>query len=148
MSESHINLLKLSVGTEGIDTLADWQKTVIARNSAAGLGAVVTHTTRMWPRREGELLAGGSIYWVIRGLVQCRQRITGLEERIGPDGIRRCAVVLDPHLIQTISQPRRPFQGWRYLKPEDAPQDIGPWTEGAETLPPEIASALNAFGVV
>ena len=144
----HINLLKLSVGSEGVETLAGWQHTVIKRNSAAGFGPIVTHTTRMWPRRDAEILAGGSIYWVIRGLVQCRQRIIGLEERIRADGIRRCAIVLDPKLYRTSPQPRRPFQGWRYLKPEDAPADMGPFVPGEEALPSSMAQELRALGVL
>ena len=144
----HINLLKLSVGSEGVDTLADWQHDLIKRNSAAGFGPIVTHTTRMWPRREAEVLKGGSIYWVIRGLVLCRQRVKGMEERIGADGIRRCAIVLDPALVRTSPQPRRPFQGWRYLKPEDAPADMGAFVPGEETLPTDMAQELRALGVL
>ena len=144
----HIHLVKLSVGTESVETLADWQHTVIARNKAAGLGPITTHTTRMWPWREAEILAGGSIFWVIRGVVQCRQRITGLEERIGQDGIRRCAIVLDPHLMRTQAQPRRAFQGWRYLQPADAPGDLGPLQKGEDALPTTLLTELNALGVL
>ena len=68
----------------------------------------------------GKQLDGGSIYWVIKRFIQCRQRILRLDEVIGGDGIRRCAIVLDPELILTTQVPRRPFQGWRYLKAEDA----------------------------
>ncbi|WP_112323973.1 DUF1489 family protein [Oceanibium sediminis] len=143
-----IHLLKLSVGTESVETLAAWQDTVVARNTQAGYGAVVTHTTRMWPKKEAELLDGGSIYWVIKGVVQCRQRVLRLDERRGEDGIRRCAIVLDPALFRTSPQPRRPFQGWRYLKAEDAPQDLGPYRPGEEALPSELASELAALGVL
>ncbi|NNU81282.1 DUF1489 domain-containing protein [Halovulum dunhuangense] len=143
-----VHLLKLSVGTESVEDLAAWQDSVVERNRAAGLGAVVTHTTRMWPRREAEILAGGSIYWVIRGAVLCRQKVLGLEERIGGDGIRRCAIVLEPGLVRTSPQPRRPFQGWRYLKPTDAPADLGAYVPGEETLPRELAEELAALGVL
>ena len=78
----------------------------------------------MWPKRGDELLAGGSLYWVFRGLVLARQRILGLEPRDGADGIGRCAIRLDPEVVRTAPQPRRPFQGWRYLRPEDAPRDL------------------------
>lgn len=145
---THIHLLKLSVGTESVETLADWQAGVSSRNAAAGHGAVITHTTRMWPRRESEVLDGGSIYWVIKGVVQCRQRILRLDERRGEDGIRRCAIVLDPALYRTSPQPRRPFQGWRYLQPEDAPRDLGPYKAGEQALPAELASELAALGVI
>ena len=68
----------------------------------------------MWPKREAEILNGGSIYWVIKGLIQCRQKVLRLDEVIGSDGIRRCAIVLEPKLVRTQSSLTRPFQGWRY----------------------------------
>lgn len=143
-----LNLLKLSVGTETVSGLMDWQKTVIARNRGLGLDPYPTHTTRMWPKREEELLKGGSIYWVIKGVVLCRQTILRLDERRGEDGIRRCAIVLDPNLIRTLPQPRRAFQGWRYLKGEDAPGDLARALEGEVDLPVDLQSAMAEYGVV
>ena len=102
----------------------------------------------MWPRREAELLAGGSVYWVIQKLVQCRQRILRLDEVTGGDGIRRCAMVLDPTLIRTTTVSRRPFQGWRYLPARDAPADLGPARTGEDSLPPELSAALADIGVL
>lgn len=148
MSSAKLHLLKLSVGSESLETLNDWQHIRIAENVAAGRGTIYTHVTRMWPRREAELLDGGSIYWIIRGVVACRQRIERFDERIGADGIRRCAMVLEPKLIRTAPQPRRAFQGWRYLKPADAPVDIGPYTPDEETLPAELAQELAVLGVM
>jgi len=148
MSGAKLHLLKLSVGSESLETLNDWQHIRIAENVAAGRGAIYTHVTRMWPRREAELLDGGSIYWIIRGSVACRQRIERFDERIGADGIRRCAMVLEPKLIRTAPQPRRAFQGWRYLKPEDAPRDIGPFTPGEDTIPAGLAQELAVLGVL
>ncbi|MEO1550104.1 MAG: DUF1489 domain-containing protein [Pseudomonadota bacterium] len=142
-----LNLLKLSVGTEDVGGLLTWQRTVIQRNQAAGFGPTVTHTTRMWPRREAELLDGGSIYWVIKGVVLCRQPLLGLEERIGADGIRRCAVVLDPQMRRTRPQPRRAFQGWRYLDGADAPSDLAPGESGQPDLPPALQTALAEIGL-
>ena len=80
------------------------------------------HVTRMWPKREAELLDGGSIYWVIKGVIQCRQRILSLREITGQDGIRRCGLVLASDVIRTASVPKKAFQGWRYLTPADAPR--------------------------
>ena len=70
-------------------------------------------------------LAKGSclIFWVFQGMVQCRQRLLRFDEVIGQDGIRRCAFVLDPAIIPTTNALKRPFQGWRYLQPADAPAD-------------------------
>ncbi len=142
--EKVTHILKLSVGTEGVDDLAEWQGSARAR----GPDGLPRHVTRMWPRREAEILNGGSIYWVIKGLVQCRQRILRLDDQTGTDGIRRCAFVLDPVLIRTSPAQKRPFQGWRYLAPADAPVDLGGRRASEEALPPQLAGALADIGVL
>lgn len=139
-----VNLIKLSVGTENIEDLAAWQATKRAQTS----GGLPRHVTRMWPKREAELLNGGSIYWVIKGVIQCRQRIDRLDEYIGADGIRRCAVVLQPQIIRTQGSLRRPFQGWRYLTVEDAPPDLPKGRAEEESLPVELNRALAEIGVL
>lgn len=139
-----INLVKLSVGTESVESLSDWQ----ALRTAQTPDGLPRHVTRMWPKRESEILAGGSIYWVIKGSIQARQRILRLDEVIGEDGVRRCAIVLDPELVKTQSTLKRPFQGWRYLKPEDAPMDLPRGRTDEEPLPTELASALAEIGVL
>ncbi|SLN37960.1 DUF1489 family protein [Roseisalinus antarcticus] len=141
---STLNLQKLSVGTETVEDLAAWQATRRAQTP----DGLPRHVTRMWPKRESELLNGGSIYWVIKGLVLCRQRIERLDEYIGADEIRRCAIVLDPQIIRTTATQRRPFQGWRYLKGEDAPRDLPAGREAEEALPPQLAAELAAIGVI
>lgn len=142
-----LHLIKLSVGSESVEDFVAWQEGAPARNLAQGLPEGIFHVTRMWPRREAELLDGGSIYWVIRGLIQARQRLLSLDERIGQDGIRRCALRLDPQVFRVRPQAKRPFQGWRYLNAADAPEDLGPYSKGAEDLPPEMQLALDALGV-
>ena len=117
-------MLKLCVGADGVDDLVEWQAERMAEARAAGRDPTPVHVTRMRPRREAELMAGGSLYWVFRGLVLARQRILGLEPRRGEDGIERCAIRLDAAVVRTAPQPRRPFQGWRYLRPQDAPRDL------------------------
>ncbi len=139
---SKLHLIKLSVGSESIDTQAEWQAARLAETGS------LRHITRMWPRREAELLEGGSIFWVIKGVVQSCQKIIRLEEVVGQDGIRRCGMVLDPQLFHTHPQPKRPFQGWRYLKPEDAPEIGMPYQAGEETLPLALQSGLAALGVL
>ena len=139
-----INLIKLSVGTESVEDLQAWHRNVRAQ----GGDGLPRHVTRMWPKREKEILNGGSIYWVIKGVIQCRQRILRLDEVIGHDGIRRCAIVLEPELIRTVQATKRPFQGWRYLKPEDSPADLPERRENEEALPPELAGALADIGVL
>lgn len=142
---AHLHLIKLCVGTESVDDLVAWQREVAARNAGAGRVARPTHVTRMWPRRAAELLDAGSLYWVFKGLVLGRQRILGLEARDGEDGIRRCAIALDPEVVRTMPQPRRPFQGWRYLRPEDAPRDVA---AGVADLPPGLMASLAEIGVL
>ncbi|MGB1236196.1 MAG: DUF1489 family protein [Planktomarina sp.] len=138
------NLVKLSVGSENIETLAEWQATPRAQ-TADGLPR---HITRMWPKREAEVINGGSIYWIIKGVILCRQRVLRMDEVIGQDGIRRCAIVSDPELIRVAPTPKRPFQGWRYLTVEDAPIDLPEGREAEETLPPELQAALADIGLL
>ena len=138
------HLIKLSVGTESVDDLAAWHRT----KQAQATDGLPRHVTRMWPKREAEILAGGSIFWVIKGLIQCRQRVLRMDEMIGSDGIRRCAIVLDPELHRTQSVQKRPFQGWRYLAPADAPPDLPKGRENEEALPMELNRALAEIGVI
>jgi hypothetical protein len=101
----------------------------------------------MWPKREAEVLAGGSLYWVIKGVILARQRIVGLEKVEGADGILRCALVLDAEVIRTEAAPRRPFQGWRYLDPAESPRDLPKGRAREEALPVELAQALAEIGL-
>ena len=140
-----LHLLKLCVGAETVTDLTDWQ----ANPAARGSDGRIRHVTRMWPKREGELLAGGSLYWVFKGLVLARQPILALQEVDRGDGIRRCGIVLDAAVIRTRPQPRRPFQGWRYLKPAEAPADLPEGRDPEEApLPPQLQAALADLGVL
>ena len=137
-----LHILKLCVGAESVEDLVQWQ------NSHRGLwpAGEAMHVTRMWPKREAEVTQG-SLYWVIKGVVLARQRILRLEEVIGGDGIRRCALVLDAAVVRTEPAPRRAFQGWRYLDPADAPRDLVKGREREEKLPDELARALADIGL-
>jgi hypothetical protein len=139
-----VNLIKLSVGTEKVEDLMAWQAT----KRAQAPDGLPRHVTRMWPKREAEIIAGGSIYWVIKGAIQCRQTVNRLDEYIGSDGIRRCAIVLDPEILRTQSSLRRPFQGWRYLAVADAPLDLPKGRAEEDVLPVELNQALAEIGVL
>ena len=139
----HINLIKLSVGTESVEGLMAWQD---LRRVETG-DPLPRHVTRMWPKREDELINGGSIFWVIKGVIQARQKILRLEEVTHSDGIRRCALVFDPELIRVENALRRPFQGWRYLKAEEAPCDLTQARAFEDSLPPQLSAALAEIGV-
>ncbi|PVA09392.1 DUF1489 domain-containing protein [Pelagivirga sediminicola] len=144
MKPAALNLVKLSVGTANVEDLIAWQATGRAR----GADGLPRHVTRMWPRRAAELLEGGSIYWVIQGVLQCRQGILRLDELIGQDGIRRCAIVLDPQIIRTATAQKRPFQGWRYLPGSKAPADLAAARAGEDALPANLSAALADIGVL
>ncbi|MDG1803056.1 MAG: DUF1489 domain-containing protein, partial [Paracoccaceae bacterium] len=105
------------------------------------------HVTRMWPKRAEEILNGGSIFWVIKGVILVRQRIVRLDEVTRADGIRRCAIVSDPELIRVEATPKRAFQGWRYLTTEDAPRDLSGDRSNEDSLPPSLSKALADIGV-
>ena len=137
---NYVNLMKLCVGAEGPEDLEAFQKRRFGK-------APASHVTRMWPKRESELLAGGSVYWVFKGTMLARQRLIGLEERIGDDGIRRCALILDRELVRVAAVPRRPFQGWRYLQIEDAPPDLPQHRAHDDKLPPHLAAELAEMGL-
>lgn len=140
-----IHLQKLSVGSESITTLQDWQKMVVRRRVKEGLSPHHQHVTRMFPKQKDALLDGGSIYWVIKGLIQCRNEIVALEETQTKDGRKACAIIMEPELIAVVPTPKRPFQGWRYLKFEDAPADLSE-LGGANDLPPELRAKLADLG--
>jgi hypothetical protein len=101
----------------------------------------------MWPKRQDEVLDGGSLYWVIKGVILARQRILALEPRRGADGIERCALVMSTEVIRTEPAPRRPFQGWRYLAPADSPRDLATTRATDDALPPALERALADIGL-
>ena len=142
-----VHLVKLCVGTDSVEALAAWQTARAAERAAAGQDDRPRHVTRMWPRRSEELVRGGSLFWVIRGLICVRQRIEALERVTGADGIARCAIVLAPELVRVVPRPRSAFQGGRYLAPEDAPRDLCRASDGEPELPPGLQEALARFGV-
>lgn len=142
-----LHLLKLCVGCDAVEDLISWQAGRAAERRAAGQDPAPFHVTRMWPKRGEEITDGGSLYWVFKGLVLGRQRILGLEPRRGEDGVARCALRLDPEVVRTLPQPRRPFQGWRYLRPEDAPRDLAAATAQPD-LPRQLVAGLAAIGVL
>lgn len=133
-----LHLIKLAVGVDDLDHLRRIQLRRLEEHGR------IFHRTRMAPKRVAELTGGGSIYWVMRRLVTARQRILGLERDTDAEGRRFCLLVLDPRLVATESRPQRPFQGWRYLNPDDAPPDRD--DAGAQP-PPEMLAELRRLGL-
>ncbi|WP_404403655.1 DUF1489 family protein [Pelagibacterium halotolerans] len=141
-----MHIIKLCVGVSSVDELVAWRE----HRRAQGLGrpdGLNRHRTRMMPKRADEIVGQGSLYWVIAGAVRCRQRIVALEAAVDEEGRSCCDILMDSELIRTVPQPRRPFQGWRYLDPKDAPADLSTGT--GEDLPPEgMAEELAKFGLL
>lgn len=140
-----LHLLKLCVGVGDIAELADWQK----KRRKQFKRRWNWHRTRNYPRRDRELLQGGSLYWVIAGSIRVRQRIIGVIRRPDEDGVPCCELRLDPKLVETTPRAHRPFQGWRYFDAKDAPPDL---TRGGkprgDRLPPALAEELRALGLL
>jgi hypothetical protein len=140
-----MHIIKLCVGADSVEDLAEWQRRQIIFRREAGLSAVPVCNTRMTPAKADAVLAGGSLYWVIRGIIEVRQAITGIETL--PDGARtRCEFLLDPALVRVRPVRRRAFQGWRYLAPGDAPSDLAGQGASAGDVPEELARRLVEIG--
>ena len=148
--KSGLHLIKLSVGTESVEGLADWQARRRTYWKAVEGRAIARHITRMTPRRGAEILdGGGSIYWVVKGFVQARQRILALEPAPGAGGRPSCAILLDDALVRVVPRAHRPFQGWRYLRGQDTPADLPPGFDAdGDTLPPRLAAELSELGLL
>ncbi len=106
------------------------------------------HRTRNKPKRAEELCAGGSIFWVIAGVLQARQRVTEILDDYWEDGSRCAGLVLDPLLIRVEARAMNPFQGWRYLAPSDAPADIPDRGIQGDVLPQEMRLALARLALL
>jgi hypothetical protein len=132
-----LNLVKLCVGVDKVEQLTQWGR------EERGRGGAPTVHTRQTPKRASELLEGGSLYWVIKGVILCRQSIVRIETfENGP--VNRCEIELDDPVILTAPLPRRAFQGWRYFVDKEAPADLS--NADAGDLPPELARELRALG--
>ena len=143
-----LHLIKLCVGADSIEDLREW----VSRRALVAMAAVLeptsSHTTRMVPKRAAELLDGGSLYWVIKGQVQARQPLLDLKTFTDADGIGRCELVLGPEVIETEFQPKRAFQGWRYLKDEEAPRDLKSLGADGAELPMDLRRELAELGLL
>jgi hypothetical protein len=139
-----IHIVKLCVGADSVEDLAAWQLWQVREAKKRGLAPRPVCGTRSWPKQAEEVLEGGSLYWVIKGVILVRQRIVEIGPVTDEHG-ERCGLYLDPELVRTHPAPKRAFQGWRYLKPADAPRDFTGADGGAE-LPEELRRELIALG--
>ena len=137
-----LHLLKMAVGVGDIDELRRFRA---ARLKERGASLVYT---RNHPRRTAEVLAGGSIYWVIRGQIRVRQLVTGFRSERDDNGRAYCLIDVDHDLVPTVLRPWRPFQGWRYLPPVDAPPDAPTGPSGIAAMPERMLAELRALGLL
>jgi len=141
-----LHLIKLAVGVED---LAHLKKVQAARRKERRQGPRSPHWvfTRNTPRRAEELLDGGSLYWVVRGVIRCRQELVGFDEDFDKEEARKyCRIELKRSLIPTAPRACRAFQGWRYFKPDEVPPDLSRGDTG--DMPAEMAAELKRLGLL
>lgn len=144
-----LHLIKLCVGCDSIEELADWQADRLRQMKKDGVKPELFHRTFQMPRRREELLGGGSLYWVIKGVIQVRQRLLDLRSGMRPDGTPCSLLILDEVLVTVRPTPRRPFQGWRYLKADEVPADhTAAKGDSVMEMPPKLRRALAELGLL
>lgn len=143
-----LHLVKLCVGAASVGDLEGWIAFRLDEMRRSGQAAEHRHTTRMVPQRRVELLDGGSIYWVIKGQIACRQPLIDVQPFTDRDGIARCYLVLDPALVEVEGRPRKAFQGWRYLPAHEAPPDLGCGPPDLVAMPEPLRRELRELGLI
>jgi len=146
-----LHLIKLCVGCDSIRDLEDWIEEKLKARKGGGKAARTrqrNHTTRMVPKRAADIIDGGSLYWVIRGQIMCRERVLDIRPFTDKDGIGRCHIVLDCRPVSVEPRPYRAFQGWRYLNPDAAPRDLDRAAPGARDMPEDLRRELRSLGLL
>jgi hypothetical protein len=143
-----LHLIKLCVGCDSVRDLQDWIRQKLRDKRRRGEKAEHIHRTRMVPKRAEELTDGGSLYWVIRGEIMCRQRIRAVRPFRDKDGVGRCGLVLEPKVVLVTPRPYRAFQGWRYFAPADVPPDLDKAAPGAAAMPEKLRRELRELGLM
>jgi hypothetical protein len=142
-----LNIIKLCVGCDSIEDLADWQAKRIKEQKKRGVKKpTLMHVTRMMPKKKDEVLDGGSLYWVIKGQIAVRQKILDLKA-VTKNGTPQCGIVYDKELVPVNRRHHRAFQGWRYFDPKDAPADLRV-PKGGKGLPEELQAELVSLGLL
>jgi hypothetical protein len=143
-----LHLIKLAVGCGQVGELKEWVAERVRTAKKKGLPPHHVHITRMTPKRVEELLAGGSLYWVIRGEIAAREKIIAIEPFRDRDGIGRCRLVLQPKVVAVLPRPMRPFQGWRYFAESDVPPDLKSAGSGVAEMPEPLRRELRELGLL
>jgi hypothetical protein len=143
-----LHLIKLCVGCDSVADLEDWVGRKLKEKKKRGQKPEHIHTTRMTPKRMEELLDGGSLFWVIRGEVMCREKLIDIRPFVDREGIARCRLVMDGKLVLVEPRPFRAFQGWRYYTHKDAPRDLARAAPGAAAMPEPLRRELRELGLL
>ncbi|NWG24827.1 MAG: DUF1489 domain-containing protein [Pseudorhodoplanes sp.] len=143
-----LHLIKLCVGCDSVADLEEWIGSKMKERKKRGQKAEHIHTTRMTPKRTEELLDGGSLFWVIRGEVMCRERLIDIRPFVDREGITRCRLVMDGKLVLVEPRPFRAFQGWRYYAHKDAPRDLARAAPGVAAMPEPLRRELRELGLL
>jgi len=143
-----LHLIKLAVGCDSVKELTGWVAERMKTAKRKGLPRHHIHITRMTPKRDEEILAGGSLYWVIRGEIAAREKIIAIEPFRDRDGIGRCRLVMQPKVIAVSPRPMRPFQGWRYFTEDAAPADLGKSAASIAAMPEPLRRELRDLGLL
>jgi hypothetical protein len=143
-----LHLIKLCVGVDTIRELEEWIDERMRQKRRKKQPAEHIHTTRMLPTRKDELLDGGSLYWVIRGEIACRERLLDIRPFVDKEGVKRCRLVMSGKVVPVMPRPRGPFQGWRYLPAHEAPPDLSKGGKGVAQLPEKLRRELRELGLL
>ncbi len=145
-----LHLVKLCVGAESIEDLRAWQAERLAiRRKAGEKRPRIFHRTFQTPKRRSDLLDGGSLYWVIKGVIQVRQPLADITDGKRDDGTPCCLLILEKDLVPVRPTPRRPFQGWRYLDAADVPPDLDGKSAGdVAAMPAKLRKELADLGLL
>jgi hypothetical protein len=143
-----LHLIKLAVGCESVADLKSRLAERMRMAKQQGLPRHHIHITRMVPKRDAELLQGGSLYWVIRGEIAAREKLIAIEPFRDSDGIGRCRLIMQPKVIAVLARPMRAFQGWRYFAESDVPPDLGKAGEGVAEMPEPMRRELRELGLL
>lgn len=133
-----LHMTKVAVGCASVETLERRQRKRLR-------DGVVPVLTRFRPKRADELLADGSLYWIMKHRLVARQAILDFATRPS-DG--RTVIRLAPELVRVALQPMRAHQGWRYLEPADAPPDLEGAPEGMDAMPPALLGKLSGLALL
>jgi hypothetical protein len=126
-----LHMTKVAYGQTSLAMLVD----TIERRAENG---EVIMTTRNLPKRQLEILAGGSLYWIIKHQLVARATIMRFQD--AAEG--RHDIVLRATVIPVRPLSRRAHQGWRYLEGADAPLDLADGDMTGDALPPKLIGDL------